>query len=618
MPATLFPRPKNDVEERDERVDLLFHNVFSFLEKGKGLPDLAVLSKPAKTSDFVIKATEKGLKANRNKRKMLYTLSGPAFAYAGAGVAGLLLGATNPFGWAALGAAATGWAIGKCTKKAWRAFRANLIALPHMKALETAVAGQKNTKVTWDNVNQSRFWIQKKKLSAISDTGKLIFEAAQVFNKPIKPTSCYDVCKFAAGYYRMAELSGKLAKDATEFLAFDLWVKRILHILDEQYTPEKISQAFHRICLQTWGARHSCSGTCYEKLGATSLKNPEKSATLGMFRAPNLYYNPFGRVLLDAMNRVDSGSMTSKINYKYDLYKKVIDFAQFAKLYDSSVGGKLDIPVMALTGYPDQPAITHPVAAALWKAAESDGKVKKGAVAPFMSGGFGSAGAAAKAAVAKELGKKSFDQLGDGAYDAATNIVISYGMVGGGAGGAILDKIFQGVIDWANKSLEVKALQKELDKELSKRDLGKMLTSLRTLLKDEGKFEVFGEQFAKVTVWLDKYLTLMRQDKLKNCQEAYDLAVAIFEIKKHFEKASESLVLLTLFSDIVDTMCLITHPDYLEIIEDTVAKAAGDWLSAHPRKMCKGVCYHPTESELVEMVDGSGTVVGVESFVLPA
>jgi len=39
--------------------------------------------------------------------------------------------------------------------------------------------------------------------------------------------------------------------------------------------------------------------------------------------------------------------------------------------------------------------------------------------------------------------------------------------------------------------------------------------------------------------------------------------------QKHFEKAAESLALLKLFSDIVDTMCLITHPDYLEIIENT-------------------------------------------------
>jgi hypothetical protein len=554
---------------------------------------------------------------------MLYTLSGPAFAYAGAGVTGLLLGATNPFGWAVLGAAATGWIVTKGGKKAWRNARARWLAKPAMSKLQKEVAGQRNTgKVAWDSLNQSRFWIQKRKLSAISDKCIEVFNAAAVFNKPLKPSSCYDVCTYVYGAFRLDQLSPELADQVSDFLTFDTWVKRILHILREQYTPQRIAEGFEKICLQVVRAgganplHKKCKGVCYTKVGSSSLKSPALSAKTAIFKkGPGLYYNPIGRVLLDAMNRVDTGWLKSKASYKYDLYKQVIAFADAFGLYDPNVGGKLKTPVMALTGYPDQPPQTHPIAKKVHAQAKNMKVEMKAAISGGAATAAGTVGAQLKPLLAEALGKELVDGLGEGVYEAAMNVAVSTATAAGGGAGAAVDRLFQGAVNWANAQLERRSLKRQIEKEVGERDLAAMLTALRTLLKDEGELELFGDQFAKVTKYLDTYLTLMRKKQLDTCQEAYDLAVAIFEIQKHTEKSTQSLQLLTYFSDVVDTMCMITNPDYLELVNKTVADTTAGWLAKHPRKMCKGVCFHPTDGELVEMVDDKGNVVGVESFV---
>jgi hypothetical protein len=505
--------------------------------------------------------------------------------------------------------------VGKCSKKAWRELRTAMIAQPHMQALKKAVESEQYTKVTWKDVNQSRFWIQKKKFSTISDSCKQVFETAQIFKNKLKPTQCYDLCTYAASYYRLVKLGEKLAKDTTEFFIFTTWVKQVLLLLTETTTPVDVAKAFEKICLQVWSDEHKCSGTCYQWVGEQALKKPALSATTAMFgRAPTLYYNPFGRVLLDAMNRVDSGSMTSSVHYKYELYKKVIDFAAAFKLYDPNVGGKLELAVMAMTGFPEQPKIVDPEVLELWKLAEKNGICKKGSPVLTISGGFGEAAAGVKDLVARALGQNVFDHLGKNAYHAATDAALAFGTSGAATGGALVDRTFQAVGNWVNAKIERRALAAETAKDMESRDLSKMLTALRTLLKDEGKFETFGEQFGKLTVHLDRFLELKAQPKLKNCQEAYDLAVATFEVEKHWEKCAESLELLSLFSDIVDHMVLATQPVSLELVEEKIAEATEEWFSKHPRNRCKGVCYEPTEAEFVEMVDAEGNVVGVESW----
>src|SRR5256885_1376416 len=98
----LIEAAKNEKDERAQRADLLMHNVAAFVELGGQIPELEDLKKALKIPDktFGVLATKAGIRLNRSKRAAMYTLSGPALSYAGLGVAGVIAGATNPFGWA--------------------------------------------------------------------------------------------------------------------------------------------------------------------------------------------------------------------------------------------------------------------------------------------------------------------------------------------------------------------------------------------------------------------------------------------------------------------------------------------------------------------------------------
>src|SRR5260221_210659 len=100
--VVVIQKPKDDKEERAQRADLLFHNVREFVERGGQIPELEDLKKKLSVPDktFGVVSKQAGVRLNRSKRAAIYTLSGPAFSYAGLAVAGLIVGATNPFGWA--------------------------------------------------------------------------------------------------------------------------------------------------------------------------------------------------------------------------------------------------------------------------------------------------------------------------------------------------------------------------------------------------------------------------------------------------------------------------------------------------------------------------------------
>jgi hypothetical protein len=129
------------------------------------------------------------------------------------------------------------------------------------------------------------------------------------------------------------------------------------------------------------------------------------------------------------------------------------------------------------------------------------------------------------------VGKKALAALADAGTGLATSGRTSVGWAG--------DAIFHKIVDSANKALEKRALKQGRVKAVDQRDLSRMMTAPRTLLKGEGEFETFGTQFGKVVEHLNAFVALNKKASLANCGEAYDLAFRAFEVQKHVEKATE-------------------------------------------------------------------------------
>jgi hypothetical protein len=614
MPGVeLYPKPKNQKEDLEQRREVLFHNVLQFVELNGDIPDLKALQKPVKKKDkqFDAQAKLKGVKVNRNKRAMMYTLSGPAFAYAGAGVAGLLVGATNPFGWAVAASAVAGWALWKDSYKIWRNARAGWLGQKGMTAIREVLDGERTLKeLKKTDIERARFWLQKRRISKVSDDCKVAFERVQALNKVANPKACCDACLLVSEYFKLGKIGGILVNDVAEFRAFDNWRQQALSYVAREFTPKAVCQALHKIADQVWKpGKHSCKKICYSAL---SWK-PEKSK-IKEKGAPAYYTSPFGRVLLDAANRVVMGKLGSKFKYSYEIYGQVVGFAETFGMYEAKFGGPDGERTMLTTGYPKHPK--GKIGSALAKIAQQNKSVFQTTdLSPlsWATTSMAQSGALVpiKQEVAKAVGHKFIDGLSEGAYASIMNTAQGLATGGGGAIGWAADAIFHKLVDGANTWLEKRALKQEMAKEMAQRDLSRTMTSLRTLLKGEGKFEEFGTQFGKVIEHLNAFIDLNAKAKLSNCDEAYDLAFHMFEVQKHIEKAADSQLLLNHYAEIVEVLFFICSEDDYTELGDLVEKSVTDWLTKHPKKQCKGVCYHPAEGECVEVVDAKGNVVAM-------
>ncbi|HVY60345.1 MAG TPA: hypothetical protein VHF22_01775 [Planctomycetota bacterium] len=224
---------KDEKEERAQRADLVMHNAKQFVDMEREIPDLEDLKKQVKLVDakFPVIAKQAGVRLNRSKRAMIYTLSGPAFSYAGMAIAGVIVGATNPFGWAVVGSAAAGWAMWKGGMKVWRNARASIYGERGVKALrdalESGTTTQLDRKFLKDDIDRARYWLQKRRLSRIADDCKVAFECGERFRGGIKIKRCYDMCLYAYDYFRLQKIGGKLLEDVAEFLEFEAFRRKV-------------------------------------------------------------------------------------------------------------------------------------------------------------------------------------------------------------------------------------------------------------------------------------------------------------------------------------------------------------------------------------------------------
>ncbi|HVY60346.1 MAG TPA: hypothetical protein VHF22_01780 [Planctomycetota bacterium] len=365
---------------------------------------------------------------------------------------------------------------------------------------------------------------------------------------------------------------------------------------------------------------HKCGSTCYCPTGeeAGGFVKPEKGSVFIRGGPPYYAKSPLGRILLDAMNRVKLGWLGSKWKYDLDAYKEVVEFAREVGIYDPKFVGKDEGYIcLYASAFPGQPVVKGPLAKALEPVIEHLKAGGKGAAewgVSSMAQGAGST--AAKAAVVSTWTKEAEAVMGTHMAHLALNMAQGMALSGGGAGGWAIDGFFHAVVDKANAKKEREALAKELEKAPDERDLSKMMTSLRTLLKDEHKFEEFAGQFSKVVMHLNRFNELNKKDKLASCEEAYDLAVAMFEVKKHLDKGRENEQLLDLFSQIVTAMVSLCRPDGEnghDGLEKDLDKAIDQWLTSHPKKHCpEGVCYQRVEVEADELAREDGSVVYIK------
>ncbi|MHC4390815.1 MAG: hypothetical protein ACYS22_05785 [Planctomycetota bacterium] len=557
-------------------------------------------------------------KASRNKRKVFYTLSGPGLGVAGGAIAASIAG--GPFTLGAATGLALGALAGKGLMKIWRNGRAKwekgkLCALQHY-------ARDGTVKLDKDTVNSIRFWIQKKRISKVADELELAANAIAAYSK-MKPNfkSCKDAVLYVSEFYKAVGRLGLLKEDFDVLLQFWHWIDDQITRLegfDSRRCANAMKLVFDQVALP--GRHGPCKKPCYAlppfdpNLGDEQVRKVisplyQSYTNLGPWKQI-----PLGRCWGDAASRVFGGKNKAKIAYTIHT-NEVIQMAYDMGVHTKPAGIS---NFMVLTGFPGQPkefldngyrvegnAGYKGAVAEIKKVFKADAYVKD----PSKSkGGEAAASLAAKSAATfgKSLVGNSVGVLGKAgaqalASDEAYSVAIGQAILTSGAtmtGGAVASFAQTGVVlfgEWANLRLELHRYFGEKSKE-SPSDV-KLIRSLRTILKDGGRFEGMVDQLSKAIEWYEVFDKLESQKQLKNCQEASDLAIATLEVWKHRTKMNHNRPFVEEFIKIIATYVSYFESDELMAQEVGMIDHIEAFMAKHPDAKCEGVCYRGEDED---------------------
>ena len=546
---------------------------------------------------------------SRSKRKIAFTLSGPVVGF-GLGVAGAAVGAailaTGPIGvgvvvGAAI-AAVVGAAIGYLFRKGWRNARAAYYAGKYVVKGEGGFVFS-NTK---DALNGVRYVIQKRDLSRISDDIKELNAAIRDFERREREgvDCCQNAAELVYKYHRVHLLITPIEEHLQLFKQFYDYVRTelqgALHGTGKYARGHCLSDRNILKALRTAHARandihHNSSWcleppagipkACYKQDSSGKPIKPVITVFRGLSEEER---RPFVRLANDAWYMSEHGEYAFKKSYE--------DKREDIKALFPG------IDVGVLFGPPGTPVDME--ADAAWRSRLAS-DVESGDFSSGEEPDYGTEmGKGAGITLGKQLGVSKPVGVGltvaktaiqGQMQDVGTNLASSG--IGGGFTliGSVAMSIAQAAVNAKNLKNEMKAVSEEYGKSLDEMNVDRMLTGLRTILKDGKVFEKCIDEAAKMLEYQREFSRAMRlseQSGGMTCGVAFELVYRVLKSYKHFVRLTAYMPFLKEFAGI--SSAILDKAKELDRAEDSrVNSVVRRWIETGDHQKCKnkGLCY---------------------------
>ena len=583
----------------------------------------------------LLSTTSRSAQVSRSKRKIAFTLSGPVVGI-GLGIAGLAVGAAiaaGPFGVGAVVAlaitAVVAAAAAYAFKKGWRNARAAFYANRYVQRDYRGGFVFNNTKAALNGV---RYVIQKRELSRIADDIKELHTAIKSFEDQERKgvNCCQDAAELVYKYHRVHLLITPIEEHLELFRSFyDYMVKELngaLHGTGEHAKQNPLSDAniygalrmaHAHVCdakhdsnrcltLELKGideSEHASAGLdvlspndipkiCYKHDSSGKPRKPMVSTLRSLNEEQR---RPFVRLVNDAYYITHHGEHSAMAAYsdEREAVKKLFPGIKFDEFFGPCGD---EVPLLRLP--PLRPAPSES-----WGSVEGRTLAETG-VAPETQEGADSGswvlrGLGAEAgkqvgirpgaigfAVAREAALSGSSQLGAVAASSAASGGIS-------AAGSIVMSIAQAAVEAKNLKNELQAVAEEVGKRFEEMNVERLMTGLRTILKDGKFFEKCVDEVGKMLLYQKEFSWAVEKSKSGiTCGLAYEMVYRILKAYKHFVLLAAYIPFLKQFRDLAVAI-LDKAKELDEAEESRVNSVVKRWVGREDHSNCKGkgLCY---------------------------
>ena len=601
-------------------LDFLFGDADRYAFQAKDLPAKANVSVKAAqdivkygNSTTALAASNSGTASRQlshSKRKVVYTLSGPMVGVAvGVAIAAI---AGGPVTLVIVGGLAVSAALAAVSAYAIKKVLRNTRAYYYEKKYIITVDGRKSFVHSHDALNGVRFILKKRSVSVIADDVKDLAEAIREYKirKNQSMTSCRDALELTYWYNRVYYLHERMNQEMSLFIQFYYYLHQELNtaFIDgpDALNNENAGKAIREI--NAWLSKpysehkKTCDsgfihGTCYALGSNGKAVKPKITVFSSLAQGAR---KPSNRLWADAIHQCKHGedSPTAAIA-AYDsqaLYAEKI--ALFETLTDQT--DAFDLSTLKPEGISAKlkglahtdtlgtyrymhPSNTDTTTEQLVDYSETSSRVTGTLVKTAVSTGIGTSGAVLKQVIVPV------------ATQSAGSAAATAGLSGGASALVMIPLTVVGEVK--NLKNEAAALEVELSKPVSNMDIDKMMTALRTLLKDGNVFEKTVDEIIKILKYYEEFHAACSTPQ-KNCEQAFEKAYRIVKTVKHFKVLQQYMPLYELFARIAlnlnNQVDGIQKDNSYEALTGKV-KVWFDVSANHANCANSGLCYHGIE-----------------------
>lgn len=530
----------------------------------------------------------------RSKRKVMYTLSGPMVGVA-ATIAVVAI-AGGPITWVLVGGAAAAAAAGVAASYAIKKIIRNTRAYYYTKMYITVKDGKKSFEHSHDALNGIRYVLKKRSVSAIADDVKELWKAIGQYNtrksQPIR--SCRDALELAYWYDRVWYLHERLADEMDLFVQFCNYLRDELNkaLVTDRSALNKVNADLAIRKINAWVNKDyelhhktvcgnaTIHDTCYSHVGGKS-KKPKVFTSWTLSEKARKASN---RIWMDAIHLCNHGENSIA---SYDAEKL---YAEKIKIF------------LQITDNPNEPLFNQSHLSNLGPTSvfEGQGGGSNAGGDNLMDTSSRVTGQVISRTVATGLGTGGavVSQL-QSIVPVATQSLATAATTSASSGGlsAVVMVPVQVLGEMKNLSIELQSLEHELRRPIGQMDVEKMVTALRTLLKDGNVFEKCVDEIIKILKYHEEFKAA-NEAATMTCNVAFELAYRIVKTVKHFDALKKYMPILELFGRIalnMNTMVntIQTDKPYERLTADITA-----WFNTpanHSNCKNSGICYHGIE-----------------------
>lgn len=607
------------IDGRDfAEIDFLFGDADRYAFQAKKLPATSNVS--AKAAGDIVKydnSTTKLAKSSsslasrqlsHSKRKVVYTLSGPMVGVA-AGIAVIAIGG-GPVTWVIVGGIAVTAALAGVAGYAVKKVLRNTRAYYYNKMYITTRDGRTTFLQSHDALNGVRFVLKKRSLSVIADDVSDLAEAIGEYKirKSQSMTSCRDALELAYWYNRVYYLHERMNEEMSLFIQFYYYLHQELNTafidgpdaLNNENSGKAIRDINKWLSQPYLEHKKTCGksfihGTCYALDSNGKAVKPKITVFSSLAEGAR---KPSNRLWADAIHQCTHGEST--VMAKYDsqaLYAEKIKL--FETLTDSHTEA-FDLSTLKPEGISSKladlahtdtmgtyrhmhPSNTNTTAEALKDYSEASGRAVNTIIKTTVTTGIGTSGAVLRQVIVPV------------ATQSAGDAAASAGLSGGLSAAVMIPLTVAGEVK--NLKNEAAALEVELAKPVTNMDIRKMMTALRTLLKDGSVFEKTVDEVIKILKYHEEFHAACSASEI-NCEQSFEKAYRIVKAVKHFKVLQQYMPLYELFARIALNLNNQVDSIQKEASYEALTGNIKSWFdlgTSHANCADSGLCYHGIE-----------------------